>query len=146
MGFAHSMVPHCDYTSLVEDASQSENGKHHHHSHHEHDSNEDDGSDHEHVYHKNHFDASIYDLVLCVLNDIEHKENDCSTEYFANQKNPTEFLSKYELKNFLSVLISFSSINESKDIQPFFDCEIASLYLSPLISNSSNRGPPNSSC
>jgi hypothetical protein len=146
MGFAHSMVPHCDYTSLVEDTSQSENGKHHHHSHHEHNSNEGDGSDHEHVYHENHFDASIYDLVLCVLNDLEHQENDCSTEYFANQKSPTDVLSKNELQGLVSVLIAFTSYHVSSDIQPVFDSEIASLYLSPPLSNSSSRGPPTNSC
>lgn len=45
---------------------------HHHHKHHEHSHHHDETDDHSHIKHADHIDEGIWDLIVCVLSELEH--------------------------------------------------------------------------
>ncbi len=142
VGFSHSMIPHCTAT---ETSCHKDVHHHEHHEHHEHnDAEVHDDSDH--VMHNDHFDESFYDLMLCVLSELEHHAGDCGTEacLLANR---TETSGKAVAKTKLAaVLVALLQVSFQEPSISTFNAEVASIYLAPNIHGSPHRGPPSISC
>ena len=138
--FAHTLVPHCQ--ELISGEYQT---SHHHHKHHQHQPGEEKNPNHEHVLHENHFDAGVYDLILCILSETEHPANDCNIEHYVPAKANDNFkeLTKAKLITVLSTLFHFT---EQPELLPENSSEDVAIYLSLPLGNSPHRGPPSLSC
>jgi hypothetical protein len=128
IGFSHGVIPHGHESS------------NHSHEHYEHDS-ENELESHHHVSHNDHFDESIYDLVLCLLSDLEHQDHECSIEYNTKinyrgsiNKNTFEIvaISNYNRFNILQFVVQ-SIENNFKVNVPISWC---------IVTSQSRRGPP----
>jgi hypothetical protein len=144
LGFAHNFVPHCQDVNYFDISLHQEKGNHHHH---EHFDTQNDESEEGYYAHEDHYDLGIYDLVQCLLNEIEHPAEDCKTEsYLPSEVNTLIFINNYESIATLSGLFNFCITPSLSLVSPNYTWGIARLYLVPLIENSPNRGPPIISC
>jgi len=141
IGFAHNLVPHC--SGEIEHASLTENDSHHQHGHHEH--LDEDVAAHDHIAHENHYDEDYLDLVICMLDDVEHGDEDCEQEHcFILGSNN---LSLKNLSNVQLIYLVVGLVQNSFTIeQPeYVSSEYCYNYLSPPLEKSPHRGPPHTS-
>lgn len=142
IGFAHNLVPHC--TVDFENSNIATKDSHHHHNHHEH--NGEDEADHDHIVHEDHLDSGYLDLVICLLEDVEHGDEECGQEHcFTLSSN------NLSLKNFSKIqmiYVVFGLLQESfiHDQREYFNIEYSHIILSPPLEKSPHRGPPVFTC
>ena len=136
VGFAHSVIPHCDNLlngNHIHNTAEGHNHQHHDHSDFSH-------KDHEHITHGNHFDKGIYDLLICLFSDLEHGESECNMQH----NNPIEPSIEYNQQEYIKFISIFSTI--SGDIKEIEQQRLSKLsesaYYSPELSAQSLRGPP----
>lgn len=142
LGFAHNLIPHCQELAIGEQ----QNISHHHHEHHQHEPDVKLSSELDHIVHEGHFDENIYDLIACILSELEHPADDChNSQYVPTKSNNdlTKQLSKVKIVAILFSVLGFT--NQSKSPSEY-SCEVAVQYSSPPLDNSPNRGPPSISC
>lgn len=140
-GFAHNLIPHCQELAIGE----KQNISHHHHEHHQHQSEEETNPDHEHIPHEDHFDAGIYDLILCILSEAAHPSSECNVDlYFPINGNDS--IKELTKANLLGVLFTLFQFPEQSDTLSVYIGEGIALYLTPPLDNSPSRGPPYFSC
>jgi hypothetical protein len=140
LGFAHTLVPHCQ--ELISGEYQT---SHHHHKHHQHQPGEEKNPNHEHILHENYFDAGVYDLILCILSETEHPSNECNVDHYipVNGNDNLKELTKAKL---LAVLFTLFQFPEQSDTLSDYIGEDVAIYQSPPLDNSPSRGPPYFSC
>ncbi len=141
-GFAHNLIPHCQELATGE----KQNISHHHHEHHKHKPDVKPSYEHGHIVHEGHFDENIYDLIVCILSELEHPADNCHSSHYilASQNNDlTKQLSKVKIVAVLFSLLNFT--NQRKPLSEY-SCEVAVQYSYPPLDNSPNRGPPSFSC
>ena len=139
-GFAHYLIPHCEKESSAIHVyyEQEVIG----HQHHDINSYNEHSDEHEHLQHEGHVDDGILDFLICFLSEVEHQENASSLEVYLSVKTDTKaprlFESKLQLLAVLSVLNNLDLHSYSKTNYE----EILGVYISPLIHQSPNKGPP----
>lgn len=144
-GFAHSAIPHVD-GSHANLKSQTEAVFEHSHAHHQHDEGESSDSKHEHLSHDNHFDANITDYMLCVLNDMEHKDANCNVLQYIPLKRSNQHLKNLSKTAIITLVYSFIIHFEQSAESTHYYANTAPLFKSPPLLNSPNRGPPSFIC
>jgi len=144
-GFAHSAIPHVDggHANLQ---SQTEAVSDHSHAHHQHDEGETLASNHEHLSHDNHFDASVTDYMLCVLNDMENKDANCNVLQYIPIKRSNKNLENLSNMAIIAMAYSFIIILEQPVENAIHFSNEATFFKSPALENSPNRGPPTLTC
>ncbi len=142
LGFAHNLALHCQEVSHLGLSVHQEEENHHHHKHHQHSPDENINSDHEHILHEDHYDESLYDLVLCFLNEIEHPAEECNVQHYLPAK--TNNVSKKDLAKVKLIVILFSiSIDVRKsEIATDYAPNIRDTFSSPPLEQAPYRGPP----
>ena len=144
-GFAHSAIPHANggHANLQ---SQTEAVSDHSHAHHQHNEGENSDSNHEHLSHENHFDASITDYMLCVLNDMEHKDANCNVLQYIPIKRSNKNLENWSKTAIVALVYTFFiDIEQPTESATYYAID-APLFKSPPLLNSPNRGPPTFIC
>ncbi|PCH76940.1 MAG: hypothetical protein COB98_04940 [Flavobacteriaceae bacterium] len=144
-GFAHSAIPHVDggHANLQ---SETETISAHSHAHHQHKKGETSDSNHEHLSHDNHFDANITDYMLCVLNNMEHKDANCNVLQYIPIKRSNKNLENLSKTAVIALVYSFFIyIDQPVENASYYTFE-ASLFKSPPLLNSPNKGPPSLTC
>lgn len=141
IGFAHNLIPHNHDHEISTDHMSSHAQKHEHpHGHHQHSTS--DHHNHKHIAHENHFDHGLFDLVICLLSEIEHDSadnNDCY--YIPAQANNFSAKSLTKVKYASVHFIVFAELDDA-DNPNACNPEIYTAYLSPPLSSSPHRGPP----
>ena len=140
LGFAHNLFPHCQ--ELISGEYQA---SHHHHEHHQHESGEGTNPEHEHIIHEGHFDAGIYDFIICFLSEMEHPANDCNIENYVPAK-ANDNLKELTKAKLIAVLFTLFRFTEQFETLLEYSRADVTIYLSPLLDNSPHRGPPSLSC
>ena len=116
----------------------------HEHEHHDHEINKE--TDHKHVQHNNHLDDGYFELLVCLLNDIEIPSDKCDLNCFVLWNQRENKFDKNNLKLFISVIISaFTEINVENTIQNI-SIQNDYIYPPPTLEHSPLRGPPIFSC
>jgi len=144
-GFAHSAIPHVNggHANLQ---SQTEAVSDHSHAHHQHHEGETSDSNHEHLSHDNHFDADITDYMLCVLNELEHKDANCNVLQYIPIKRSNKNLENLSETAIIALVYSFI-INFEAPIKSAFNYSYTvAFFKAPVLENSPTRGPPTFTC
>ncbi len=131
LGFAHYLIPH----------SHTE-GEGHDHAHHQHLDIDNHNEDEFHIHHDDHVDPSVYDLLICLVSEMEHPEDNCAKDhseltytFLPTQKIETPIplisaLYAVVINGFPEVAESVSSSYEVPHYEP------------PSLIHTSLRGPP----
>ena len=140
LGFAHNLIPHCQ--ELISGEHQS--ARHHHH-HHQYQLGEGSNPGQVHILHKDHFDADIFDLIICFLSEMEHHADDCNIENYIPVSANDRIKASVKLKQ-LAALFSCFRFTEQSDTFPASGGADVVKCLSPFLDVSRYRGPPSLSC
>jgi len=139
IGYAHALLPHHQEMDAVEQSVMNIDGKHHHHHH---ASQSETFASQQSIQHQSHFDEGVLDLLVCLINEVEHQENDCNLDFYDLAK--PEMISENDLvkARFVAVFIAVRNLNiQSKNEgTPSIGADI--IYHAPPIILSPNRGPP----
>jgi hypothetical protein len=139
VGLAHQMVPHCH-----EFLAGEHQAAHHHHDYHRH--SPENTPDHSHIAHDDHLDAGVFDLIICILSDMEHPATDCTLFHFVASKAAQNAKSTGVDGTTNVAPISTSLSIPDLSLQPvFFDQEL-NHHSAPPLGNLPSRGPPHFSC
>jgi len=137
VGFVQGMSSNCNHYSVV---LEKENGEHQH-NHHVHDGSE--LENHEHVQHRDHFDESAFDLLMCVLEDATdaHSGSDnCHCLPATSSRTAADQLAKMKL---LAVLVPHFFRVEKQEITVEYFCSPTIGFISDsFAAGLSQRGPP----
>lgn len=136
LGMAHAMVPH----SAAMEADTDHSG--HEHLHHEPNLQNEE----EHFSHHNHCDESVYDLIVCLLAETDHRVEHCVSDLYLASQNQDLQIQSPILILWDAVLspISLSIDLDETELEYFNVDEIlASTERRP---HYSLRGPPHISC
>ena len=137
LGFAHNIIPH-QHDSETHTHNHSHDNAHDH-SH----SNSLAHNDHQHVSHGDHFDESLYDLLVCFLHETDFKTDECNIYYIAPPKtNASSKAQTQQLLAVISTLFELVSDSENTPSKHIVGNDSTKDYLSPSIANSPLRGPP----
>ncbi|MBL4745076.1 MAG: hypothetical protein JKY08_01785 [Flavobacteriaceae bacterium] len=144
-GFAHSAIPHVDggHANLQ---LQTETILTHSHAHHQHATGETSEDNHEHLSHDNHYDTNITDYLLCVLNEMEHKDSNCNVLQYIPLKRSNKNLENLSKTAVIALVYSFFIYLEQPVESVSYYSNNAPLFKSPPLLNSPNRGPPSFTC
>jgi hypothetical protein len=133
LGFGHDVIPH-----------QHNSDTHHHaetHHHHDGATHKHEHKQHDHVAHGNHFDSSLYDLIICFLSEASHATEECEFTHYtlsntaSAAKNTTQASSTISL---YSSIVAETTNNTNGD-----DFNFSSINYRPRrIASSPLRGPP----
>lgn len=142
-GFAHDLIPHCQELAIGE----KQNISHHHHEHHQHEPDVKLSSEHDHIVHEGHYDENIYDLIVCILSELEHPaDDDCHVSHYIPTKLNTDLTKQVSKTKIIAILVSVFSLTDQRKSLYEYNSEVAVQYSSPPLGNSPNRGPPSISC
>ena len=137
LGFSHNIIPHQHGVEIeIHEHSHEKNE----HSHHHHNSAKKIKTEHQHVAHGNHFDESLYDLLICFLHE-SHQDDDCVTQYYISAKTNRTNINKLQVNKFITILFSIILENEDRlatGYQIYSNID----YHSQAIEVTSPRGPP----
>jgi len=144
-GFAHSAIPHVNggHANLQSQTAAVSNHSHAHHQHHE---GETSDSNHEHLSHDNHFDANISDYMLCVLNELEHKDANCNVLQYIPIKRSDKNLENLSKTAIIALVYSFIISFEAPLTSASNYNYTADFFKAPVLKNSPSRGPPTLTC
>ena len=137
-GFVHGLTPRCNHYSVVEHVAITEET--HHHEHHHHDDSAEE--EHEHVAHNGHFDASTFDLLACVLEDVSHSDHPsdgCECIPTMTNRTSSDWMTKLKM---LAVLVPFAILPEVSTKTTYNFSPSRVMLSSPLLSDLPQRGPP----
>ena len=144
LGFAHSLIPHCEAGDTEHQIAAHEgSNSHHHHEHHQH--APEDNVDHEHIIHNGHLDGGLYDFIVCLLSDAQHPRNDCNLQHYLPAITNDKIDTKISKTRLVATLFALCCIIIQNEELPSFSSELAN-YLSPHIEHTPYRGPPSFSC
>ncbi|MEQ9187733.1 MAG: hypothetical protein RLP15_08355 [Cryomorphaceae bacterium] len=145
LGFAHYLIPHCEANNIEHQVAAHEGNPHHHHEHHQH-AFDDKHIDHEDIVHNDHLDGGVYDLVVCLLGDMEHPYQDCNLQHYLLSKTNDNVDIRLTNAKLVSILLTVFGFTDSNKALSEFSSEVATVCLSPPIGDSPHRGPPSLSC
>ena len=142
LGFVHNVIPHHHAGDHEHHVEVDQELGHHHHGHHDH--NTEGSSDHAHISHEDHVDGGIFDLVLCIFNEVEHTSSTHHSVHLSSI-NSISIKSGFKSIPFNALLLDRSYELHSNSKLEKIDAAQASdlcavLLVSPL------RGPPIFSC
>lgn len=135
----HNLIPHCHSDEQGHIALLQENGGHHH-EHHHHDL--DKAERHDHILHSGHFDHSVFDLLVCFLEETEHTASGVEYAAYYHPQTPASLINLVSATKNFALLTSFFSpdfADEQKIDLPFADY---SDYQPPPLLSQPARGPP----
>ena len=138
VGLVQGVTPRCNHFSLLDDKESVENV--HHHEHHDH--TEDEAADHAHIEHNGHFDASAFDLLACVLEDVSHSDypsDGCECIPTMTNRTSSDWMTKLRM---LAVLVPFAILPEVSTKTTYNFSPSRVMLSSPLLSDLPQRGPP----
>jgi hypothetical protein len=134
-GFAHQLIPHCH--EIIAGDLQTTHHRHRHHCH-----SPADQSDHAHIAHQDHIDAGVFDLILCVLSDLEHHAHHCILEAIVAPK-LCKSISASDKAKWIALSFAVLMIPDTDDALEFDPAGWATTrYRAPLLGNCPLRGPP----
>jgi len=139
IGYAHELLPHHQEMDAVEQSVINIDGKHHHHNH---TSPSETKENKRLVSHQNHFDEGVLDLLVCLINEVEHQENDCNLDFYDLAK-PEMIIKNDQVKTrFVAIFAVVLNLNIQIGNEgcPSIGTDI--FYHAPPIIQSPNRGPP----
>ena len=134
VGFAHSIIPHCD--NLFNGSHIHNISEEHNHNHLTNESHE----DHEHITHGNHFDEGIYDLIICLFSDLDHGASECNMQHNTPLESSIDYGHQENSKIISTFVSTFGTIEEVEKIEISKLSEIS--YNIPELNAHSLRGPP----
>jgi hypothetical protein len=139
-GMVHNVSPYC----LNGDNVYFQLDNNHKHEHPDHEINKE--TNHKHVQHDNHLDEGYFDLLVCVLNDVEIPSDDCDFNCFVLWNHKESQFDKNKLKLLVYAIASaFTEINVENTIQNISN-KNNDIYTTPSLEHSPHRGPPIFSC
>ncbi|MEH0154433.1 hypothetical protein V6R21_09835 [Limibacter armeniacum] len=143
--FLDFLIPHCQELVMGELG-----GYQHHKEHHVHEKKEPKVANQlqaqAQIEHEGHFDTDLYDLMICVLSEMEHAADDCNIVHYVFSKLDGKL--KLDVKEKLATILLFVFyLTTSSSASAAYTCEdVSLLYLSPPLDSISLRGPPVISC
>lgn len=146
IGYAHSLLPHHADTEAVEQSSMNIDGKHHHHNHMQASPSE-NSKNNRLIEHEHHYDDGLFDLIVCLINEVEHQENDCNFDFY-DLANPIAIENKANSKHnpvkarFVAVFVAVLNLSIQNNKPATINPEFTIVYNAPPITQSPNRGPP----
>ena len=142
IGYTHTLLPHHQETNADEQNIAIIEDEHHHHDHHQHTPEVDASEDHQHISHENHYDEGLLDLVVCLISEVEHPENDCNLEYYNLVKTKVVIQNKLLKARFVAVFIAVLNLSGQSESSSEYGAGNNLVYQPPLLLNTPNRGPP----
>jgi hypothetical protein len=147
VGFAHNLVPHCQEMGYEFMADKSVQAGHHHHKHHQNKLSENSDSVRDYISHSNHYDAGIYDLLLCILNEFGHPATDCNMEnYIPVKSNDATTINLSKVKLIVEIIIFIPQTDSQSKSSIVSGTDVSAIYFSPQLKTFSLRGPPLFTC
>jgi len=135
VGFAHQIIPHHQDNAGAKHFCEAESENHHENA-------VDNCLELICFSHTDHCDEGIYDLLVCLFNDVNHPEDDCDNELYTVAPNNEKGFDELSKVKIAAILIStFAEVNFTTST-PIFDQNIQVKYLSPFPSDTPLRGPP----
>jgi hypothetical protein len=138
LGIAHNLIPHShnhDGEKII--ISHNANG----HQHHQHSDNGTIHKDHEHISHNNHYDESLFDLMVCFINKIDHSTEQCKDQHYLPSKTNSISIKNLKKIKLASVLLILFNEVESNNSYTFYE-PLLFTSLTSYIKVSPLRGPP----
>ncbi|PCJ23903.1 MAG: hypothetical protein COA97_10715 [Flavobacteriales bacterium] len=134
-GFAHNLVPHCGEIIPHEAHAPS-------HEHHQHSEGEKQLTKHSHVTHNNHFDEGVYDYLVCLVNETDDSDTECSIEHcFTFSSNNFSLKKINKIQTAIVLFAVFQPTVQNESIA-YSSTDLEINYLSPPLEDSPHRGPP----
>jgi hypothetical protein len=141
IGYAHALLPHHQEMDTVELFALNIDGEHHHHSHSQ-KTPDLESENNNLISHELHYDKGFFDLVYCLISDVEHPENDCNLDFYDFAK-PELISSKNNVKvRFIAVLVAVMIPGFQNENATDIATGSPVVYQSPVLQQSPNRGPP----
>lgn len=140
LGFAHNLIPHSHEVETENHIAEHDNEGHHHH----HKAVEHSHGEHEHISHGDHFDGGVLDVLLCVLHETNHPEDDCKDEHFLPANSNRIIINKLQTKQLVTILFAIET--EAIELDLLVSSQVVEKsYLSPSVEDTPLRGPPSKS-
>ena len=138
LGFAHNIVPHHHHAETEHHEINHEQAGHHHHHH---KSSKDLNTDHKHISHGDHFDESLYDLLVCFLHEAQ-QEDECKNQHYIPVETNRVVINTFQINNLVTILFSINLETDMYETFSRHQINSETAYLSPLIEDTPLRGPP----
>ncbi|MBL4593305.1 MAG: hypothetical protein JKX68_05740 [Flavobacteriales bacterium] len=137
-GFAHNFIPHSHDSETEKHEITHEKDGHNHHQHNN--TTKHLNSDHEHISHGDHYDESLYELLVCFMHEA-HQGDDCKDQHFTIAKPNRILANKLQINKLVATLFSIA-LEYENELVTYYQVSSNIAYLSQSIEVPSLRGPP----